>query len=195
VDVGGQVGLGSVSQPSRTACATDLELFLHPLLEEPPRQRAVSAKVWDEYQALVARARGACSACPLLVECMYKAVVQADVSGYVGCTTPSERTQMRKALAVEVDAEELDQYAGTRGTRQPVNHEDVLRVRAAYPDDSLEAIAGRLGCSLSTVKRHLRRARKQAGQEQVARADLPTVDAVLDAFEAVVEKVKSPQPG
>jgi Transcription factor WhiB len=183
---GNEVERGSASRSGVTACATDLDLYLHPLLEDPPTPATARPDVWEEYQALVARARRACSACALLVECMYKAVVQTDVSGYVGCTTPAERVRMRELLTVEVGAEELDQYAGTRASRQPVNHDDVVRMRAQHPDDSLETIAGRLGCSLSTVKRHLRRARTEraAGRPKV---ELPSVDAVLDAFDEVVE--------
>jgi hypothetical protein len=80
-------------------------------------------------------------------------------------------------------------------------------LRAAHPDDSLEALAARLDCSLSTVKRHLRRARREAsapGSVDVAvggdasgdagagrtgdSLSGPTVDEVFDAFEAVVEQ-------
>ncbi len=89
----------------------------------------------------------------------------------------------------------------------------MLAARAAFPDDSLEMLANRLDCSLSTVKRHLRRARREqaghavggagtdAGADAGAGADtgagddrprprttgVPTVDDVLDAFDDVVE--------
>jgi len=86
----------------------------------------------------------------------------------------------------------------------------VLAARAAFPDDSLEALAHRLDCSLSTVKRHLRRARKETAPSEgsgasgtrtgVAGAEpddrpaprtpgVPTVDDVLDAFDVVVDHV------
>jgi Transcription factor WhiB len=142
-----------------TACATDVDLYLHPLLEEPPVRSSVSRQVWTEYQGLVSTARAACSACPLLDSCLCKAVVHVDVSGHVGCTSPRERTAIRRLIGVTVAATELDQFAGARGDRQPVEHEDALRMRAQHPDDSLEILANRLDCSLSTVKRHLRRAR------------------------------------
>jgi len=63
-------------------------------------------------------------------------------------------------IAFPALADDFDQLAGARGTRRPVSHEEVLRLRTQYPNDSLESLAMRLGCSLSTVKRHLRRARR-----------------------------------
>ena len=181
-----------VPADAATPCATDLDLFLHPLLDEPPVKSTASKQTWDTYEALVASARQACSGCPLLADCLYKAVAQTDVSGFVGCTTPKERTQIRKLLGVKVEAEDFDSFAGARGTRQPIDHDDVLRIRAQHPDDSLEQIAGRLGCSLSTVKRHLRRARHEAnradGGGSAAHAlGVPSMDDVFDAFEDVVE--------
>ncbi|HEY7045209.1 MAG TPA: WhiB family transcriptional regulator [Nocardioidaceae bacterium] len=171
-----------------TPCATDLDLYLHPLLEDPPVRSTAAKETWTEYETLVNTARASCSTCPLLADCMYKAVVQTDVSGYVGCTTPKERAAIRKLLDVKVEADDLDSFAGTRGTRQPVDHDDVLRMRAQHPDESLEALASRLGCSLSTVKRHLRRARREAAGPHVTIADtLPTMEEVFDAFDEVVE--------
>jgi|SRR6476659_3563962 len=171
-----------------TPCATDIGLFLDPLLEEPPVRSTAAKETWREYEGLVLAARAACSTCPLLADCLYKAIAQTDVSGYVGCTTPKERVAIRKLLGVKLESEDFDSFAGARGSRQPVDHEDVLRMRAQHPDDSLESIAGRLGCSLSTVKRHLRRARRDAGEAPGASADaLPTMEDVFEAFDEVVE--------
>ncbi len=171
-----------------TPCSTDIGLYLHPLLEEPPVRSTAPKQTWQEYERLVQAARASCSTCPLLADCLYKAVAQTDVSGYVGCTTPKERVAIRKLLGVRVETEDFDSFAGARGARQPVDHEDVLRMRAQHPDDSLEAIAARLGCSLSTVKRHLRRARREAGTSQTRLADsLPTMEDVFEAFDDVVE--------
>jgi hypothetical protein len=173
-----------------TPCAVDLDLYLHPLLEEPPARSSASVEIWTEYEGLVSRARALCAACPLLADCLYKAVVHTDVAGYVGCTTPLERRAIRRRVGISVAAEDLDAYAGTRGDRQPVEHDDVLRMRAAHPDDSLESLAARLDCSLSTVKRHLRRARREASEgagAQEPEVAVPTMDAVFEAFEAVVE--------
>lgn len=168
-----------------TACSVHTDLYLHPLLEDPPASRA-AASLQQTYAELVGAARAFCAACPLLVDCMYKAVVQTDVSGYVGCTTARERQRIRELLGVRVDVDEMDAFAGTRGARQPVEHSDVLRMRAAHPDDSLDMLATRLDCSLSTVKRHLRRARSEATAGAAGGArQIPTVEAVLDAFDEV----------
>lgn len=170
-------------------CAVDVDLYLDPLLEEPPVPSRASRSTWEQYLSLARRARALCASCPVLDDCLYKAVVQTDVSGFVGCTTPAERKDIRRRIGVAIVPEDLDSWAGARGERQPVEHDDVLRVRAQHPQESLEWIAGQLGCSLSTVKRHLRRARREAGEaEPDAEArTLPTMEAVFEAFEAVVE--------
>ncbi|MGH3447113.1 MAG: sigma factor-like helix-turn-helix DNA-binding protein, partial [Nocardioidaceae bacterium] len=181
---------GEAAEPdfAATPCATNVDLFLSPMLEEPPVRSKVSRQTWREYETLVAQARGECSSCPLLDDCLYKAVAQADVAGYVGCTTPKERKAIRKHLGVEVSAEDLDAYTGVRDSRQPVDHDSVLRMRSQYPDESLDKLAERLGCSLSTVKRHMRRARREQSDDAAGlEADLPTMDEVFEAFEAVVE--------
>ena len=180
-----------------TACSTDIELYLHPLLEEPPARSKSTKAVWTEYLQLVDTARDACSRCPILADCLYKAVVQTDVSGYVGCTTPRERAAMRAMLGVTVGAEDLDAIAGARGSRQPVDHEAVLAMKAAHPDDSLEQIANRLGCSLSTVKRHLRKARQAETSQEgavAAMVDLPSLDEVFDVFDEIVESQRARPP-
>ena len=172
-----------------TPCSVRVDLFLHPLLEEPPRRPTTTPQTWSEYESLVGQARQACATCPLLADCLYKAVVHTDVSGYVGCTTPAERDAIRTAIGVQVGTEDFDSYAGARGERQPLDHDDVLRARAQNPGDSLEALAARLECSLSTVKRHLRRARREAahGALPLIPTAPPTMDDVFDAFDEVVE--------
>lgn len=177
-------------QPERPACAVDPDLYLHPLLEAPPSRSRVPKAVWDEYRALLGRVRDACAACPLFVDCLYSAVAQVDVAGYVGCTTPPERRRIRALLDISIAPENLDAVAGVRGERRPVDHDAVVAMRSAYPDESLEQIAVRLECSLSTVKRHMRRARRSSEEPQrppPTRTDVPAVDDVLDAFDAVVE--------
>lgn len=177
-----------------TPCATNVDLYLHPLLEEPPVKSPASKEAWREYTSLVLTARESCSGCRLLADCLFKAVAQTDVAGYVGCTTPRERQQIRKLIGVKLDAEDFDSVAGARGSRQPVDHDDVLRMRGQRPFDSLEQIASRLGCSLSTVKRHLRRARKEASGAPEGTAsivEVPTMDDIFDAFDHVVEGNRS----
>jgi Transcription factor WhiB len=174
-------------------CATNPDLFLHPLLDTPPARSKVTKAVWTEYRDLLQQARDACASCPLFVDCLYAAVAQVDVAGFVGCTTPRERKQIRSDLGVSVAPEDLDAAAGVRGERRPIDHAAVLAMRAAHPDESLEELASRLECSLSTVKRHLRRARREAAGEIESERptpkdpELPTVDDVLDAFDQVVE--------
>jgi len=177
-----------------TACSVHTDLYLHPLIEDPPAA-AAPGDLRQTYAELVGAARAFCAACPLLVDCLYKAVVHTDVSGYVGCTTARERETIRSLLGVRVDADEMDAFAGTRGARQPVDHDDVLRMRAAHPEDSLEVLATRLDCSLSTVKRHLRRARDEATAGSLGGASpLPTVEDVLDAFDEATLASQQAQP-
>lgn len=199
--------------PPVVACAREPELFTAELLDAPPSRSRVRKQAWEEYVALHDRARQACAACPVLAECLYTAVVQVDVSGFVGCTTGRERREIRRLLGVSVKADDLDVAAGVRPARAPIDHDSVLAARQAYPDESLEQLAVRLECSLSTVKRHLRRSRAADADEARATgaggraadgspdagADdrpapttpgVPTVADVLDAFDAVVEPTR-----
>jgi hypothetical protein len=70
-----------------------------------------------------------------------------------------------------------------------VSHEAVLTSRQAYPKDTCQQLAERLGCSTSTVKRHLRRDREQRAADAIpdptTEQKLPTIDEVLDAFDAL----------
>ena len=172
-------------------CAAKPEMYLDELLDNAPVQSKVAKAVWADYRERLEQVRNACAGCPLFVDCLYRAVVQVDVSGYVGCTTPRERRRIRRMLGISVQSEDFDSIAGVRAEGKPIDHQTVLSTRAAFPADSLESIAERLGCSLSTVKRHLRRARQAADaptkRAQSRRTDVPTVDDVLDCFDAVVE--------
>lgn len=170
-------------------CAQNRELYGQELLENPPIRSKVTKAVWSEYRMLLDEVREACAGCPLFVDCLYRSVVQVDVSGYVGCTTPRERRQMRRMLGVSVPQEDLDDAAGVRVEGRPLDHDTVLATRRAYPDESFEQLADRLGCSLSTIKRHMRRARQAAEQPRTERThtEMPSVDDVLDCFDEVVE--------
>jgi hypothetical protein len=87
--------------------------------------------------------------------------VEYDVAGYVAGTTPPQRAQIRRRLHINVEPEDFDSLAGVTRRHRQVNHSEVVRLRNANPNESLETFAQRLGCSLSTVKRHLRRERRQ----------------------------------
>ena len=153
-----------------TGCIARTDIFQHRLMEEPPPASA-TRRTRERYEQLVREAKALCASCPLFTDCLYSAVAEHDVSGFVAGTTAVQRRSIRNLLDVEVQADDFDQLAGARGTRRPVSHEEVLRLRTQYPNDSLESLAMRLGCSLSTVKRHLRRARR--GQSPAAKTPRP----------------------
>jgi DNA-directed RNA polymerase specialized sigma24 family protein len=174
-----------------TACTARADIFQHRLMEEPPPASA-ARRTRERYEQLTREAGALCASCPLFTDCLFNAVAEHDVSGFVAGTTAAQRRSMRNLLDVEVQADDFDLLAGARGTRRPVSHEEVLRLRSQHPNDSLESLAMRLGCSLSTVKRHLRRARRgqsPAAKEPRPRPELP---AVLEAYETVVEQGRRP---
>ena len=170
-----------IAEPTgRARCVDQTAVFQHPLLEEPPAASA-PAEVRRDYAALEQSAAETCRACPLLASCLYDAVVRHDVAGYAGGTTARERVRIRAALGITVEPENLDTLAGVTAGNRPVDHDEVVRLRAANPDESLERLAHRLGCSLSTVKRHLRSERNgRAPAHKPARAQ-PSLREVLGA--------------
>jgi hypothetical protein len=141
------------------ACATAPEVFQDPLVEDPQRG-ALTREDRARQARLVGQARSICGSCPLRASCLYDAVVLHDVAGFVAGTTVRQRGEIRRRLGVVVEAEDLDTLAGVVGGTRQVDHDEVLRLRRANPDETLEQLAHRLGCSLSTVKRHLRRERQ-----------------------------------
>jgi len=117
----------------------------------------------------------------VFTECLYWAVVEVDVSGFLACTGEDERRRIRQALGISGPARGTVVDA-PRGGAGPVDHEAVMAARHAYPDETTRQLAQRLGCSMSTVKRHLRRARE--GTATVApQQRKPSLDEVLDAFD------------
>lgn len=166
------------------SCVPAADVFRNPLLEEP----LPSAAPGTQRQArtgLVARATETCGNCPLFSKCLYDAVVNHDVYGFVAGTTVRQRQAIRADLEITVEADDFDTLAGLTSPNRQIDHDEVLRLRTANPHESLESIAQRLGCSLSTVKRHLRRARNgefATQQESVP----PTLEAVLDVYDSVV---------
>jgi hypothetical protein len=178
-----------------TGCSARSDIFQHRLMEDPPPTSA-TRRTRERYEQLVREAKSLCASCPMFTDCLFTAIAQHDVSGFVAGTTAAQRRSMRNLLDVEVQADDFDQLAGARGARRPVSHEEVLRLRTQYPNDSLESLAMRLGCSLSTVKRHLRKARRGQSPASKAPRPRPEMSAVLDAFDAVVDQPRqSPQPG
>ncbi len=161
------------------ACADRGALFQSPLLEEPPRSGAPMSER-RERATLLARAGQVCARCPLVADCLYDAVAVHDVNGYVAGTTETQRRQVRRLLGIVVEPESLDTVAGVVGARRQVDHDEVIRLRAAHPEESLDRLAQRLGCSLSTVKRHLRRERHQPASSRPTSAR-PSRAAVLRA--------------
>ena len=164
----------------RPACTDFPELFLDVALESEPVVSA-PARVRRQYAALAAEATEICAACPLLTACLYRAVVDYDVAGFVAGTTQRQRGEIRARLGVVVEAEDFDSLAGVVGGQRTVDHDEVVRLRRAHPDESLERIARRLGCSLSTVKRHLRRERNEAPAAARRGTTRPTETAVRRA--------------
>lgn len=160
-------------------CVQASEIFQHPLVEEPPTGRDELA------QRLTGRAVELCESCPLIEQCLYTAVVEHDVAGVAGGTTPLQRTRIRRLLGVRIEREDLTDFAGTTREGGRLTHADVARARRADPDATLETIAERLNCSLSTVKRHLRQARAEA-TPVAAVPSRPTMRAVLAARLTVV---------
>src|SRR6187431_2932696 len=131
-------------------CIELAAVFQDQLLEESLLASAPGV-VRRRQLALITLAKAACRECPLITDCLYRAVVEYDVAGYVAGTTPPQRALIRRRLDITVEPENFDTMAGvTRGNRQ-VNHSEVVRLRKANPHESLDVLAQRLGCSLSTV--------------------------------------------
>jgi Transcription factor WhiB len=177
------------SSATKPRCVELASVFQNPLLEEPTGSDA-TVPMRRQYRTLVARAQEACFDCPLLAPCLYAAVVQHDVAGYVGGTTPAERARIRRALRITVAPEDFDTMAGVTGGHRQVDHDEVVRLRHAHPDESLETLAHRLGCSLSTVKRHLRRERRNPSVRR-DEPPKPSLSAVLTAAAAVTNRSRT----
>jgi hypothetical protein len=164
-------------------CIELAAVFQDQLLEESLPASAPGV-VRRRQLALITTAQAACRECPLIIDCLYRAVVEYDVAGYVAGTTPPQRAQIRRRLGITVEPEDFDSLAGVTRRHRQLNHSEVVRLRNANPQESLEALAQRLGCSLSTVKRHLRRERRQPSARDAA--PKPTVAEVVVAVAAIV---------
>lgn len=166
-------------------CVEFDSLFQHPLMEGQATPKDVDER--RQQMMMQRKAENLCLECPLMTRCLYTAVVEHDVAGYVAGTTPRQRAEMRTLLGVKVEAEDLDTLAGVCAPNRQVDHDEVVRLRNANPFESLDSIAQRLGCSLSTVKRHLRRARTEGGAEEPRRVP-PSLEQVMHAYRTVTAR-------
>ena len=120
--------LASRATPSTPDCVRRAALFLDPLLEEPPTA-GTPAAVRRRAAALAAEASSVCVNCPLMIECLYRAVVSHDVAGFVAGTTERQRAAIRARLGVAVAPEDFDTLAGLSGGHRQVDHTEIVRLR------------------------------------------------------------------
>ncbi len=155
------------------------------ILTNPPSRRDLTASEWAQFTARRAEVHRQCAGCPLLIDCLYRAVVEVDVSGFVACTTERDRRRIRRELGIDVEMTPAAMGVPNVGGG-PISQEAVISIRQAYPKDTCLQLADRLGCSTSTIKRHLRRAREAEALSQPvepAKSTAPTIEAVLDCFD------------
>lgn len=172
-----------MTNDATTACVTYSNVFLHPLLDDGAAPSARGDR--REQQMLRSQADKMCAGCPMLAQCLTDAVTRFDVAGYVAGTTKRQRQEIRARLGVQVDAEDFDTFAGVNSGRQFDRYE-IYRMRTANPDQPLSVIAAKIGCSISTVKRHLRRIEEENGIVRPKKRALPSPALVL----AVAQDVK-----
>ncbi|MEJ7634775.1 transcription factor WhiB [Aeromicrobium sp.] len=176
-----------VDDTTTPPCAYEPEVYHDEQLHSPPARTDITAAEWETLTVKRATVHRQCAGCPLMVDCLYRAVVEVDVSGFVACTTESDRQLIRQQLGIEIQQPSMTPYGAARVGGGPMSHEAVMTVRQAYPKDTCHQLAERLGCSTSTIKRHLRRAREQKRDETLlsscAEESPPSIDAVLDCFD------------
>lgn len=167
-------------------CASVPEVYQDEQLQTPPARTDMSAADWQQLSVKRASAHRQCAGCPMMVDCLYRAVVEVDVTGFVACTTEDDRAEIRRQLGIEIHQSSATPYGAARVGGGPVSHEAVMTARHAYPKDTCHQLAERLDCSTSTIKRHLRRAREQKLNPSTvvaAASSSPSIDAVLDCFD------------
>ena len=76
-----------VTETTTPPCILEPEVFHDDYLHNPPARHEVSRDEWQKIAVNRATAHRQCAGCPLMVECLYRAVVEMDVSGFVACTT------------------------------------------------------------------------------------------------------------
>lgn len=159
-----------------TPCVTYSNVFLHSLLDDGAAPASRGER--REQQMLRAQAEVMCGNCPLMAKCLNDAVTKFDVAGFVAGTTRRQRHEIRARLGVTVAPEDLDIFAGVNSGRQFDRYE-IHRMRTANPDQPLSVIAAKVGCSVSTVKRHLRRVEEEGGPGKRPLKKSPSVSEVL----------------
>jgi hypothetical protein len=168
-------------------CAHVPEVYQDEMLHSPPARTDITAAEWELLTVKRASAHRSCAGCPLMVDCLYRAVVEVDVSGFVACTTENDRQSIRRRLGIEIQQASTTPYGAPRVGGGPVSHEAVMAARQAYPKDTCHQLAERLSCSTSTIKRHLRRAREQqipaTPAAGTSRRRQPSIEDVLDCFD------------
>ena len=176
-----------VFETTTPPCISEPEVFHDENLHNPPARHEVSSAEWALLSAQRAAAHRKCAGCPLMVDCLYRAVVEMDVSGFVACTSENDRLKMRAELGIQI-AQPAFAFGGARVGGGPLSHDAVMIMRHAYPKDTCGQLAERLDCSTSTIKRHMRRARemkKDAASGSSTVPSLPTIDDVLDCFDGL----------
>lgn len=174
-----------------TPCVTASNVFLHPLLDEgtTPSSRAERR----EQSMLRAQAERLCEGCPMLAPCLTEAVTKHDVSGFVAGTTRRQRQEIRARLGIQMAVEDFDTYVGVNSGRQFDRYE-IHRMRMANPDQPLSVIAQKVGCSVSTVKRHLRRLEQEGGvPASPPKPEMPAADVVLATARALKMEGAAPR--
>ncbi|GAB3815799.1 hypothetical protein GCM10028820_13980 [Tessaracoccus terricola] len=166
----------------RAKCEEFPQLFQHPLLEGG--EKVVTLAERRERDLLRTKARTLCGECPLFVACLTDSVVKFEVSGFVAGTTATQRRQIRKLLGIGPVKDNLDFWAGTR-SGGAVDAEQVAQIRRDNPSTPVASIAARLNCSVSTVKRHLRDARNNAGKKPARNRKEVTPQQVVAAAASV----------
>lgn len=164
-------------------CAAKPEAYLDERFQSPTTRTDVTRVEWEDLKQLRADVHRDCAGCPFLVDCLYRAVVEVDVYGFAACTTEAERQLIRRKLGIEILQPSDGPFSAPHTGSGPIDHEAVLALRQNHPTDTCIQLAQRLGCSTSTVKRHLRQARET--QERLAPMErcTPTIEEVLDCFD------------
>lgn len=159
-----------------TPCVSASNVFLHPLLDDSASPSTRGER--REQAMLRSQAEAMCAGCPLLANCLNDAITKFDVAGFVAGTTKRQRQEIRTRLGVYVAPEDFDTFAGVNSGRQFDRYE-IHRMRTANPDQPLSAIAAKVGCSISTVKRHLRRIEREGGVPRPSEKKLPSISEVV----------------